>query len=81
VWHLAGAEASSLIFLLPQANADSWRSVEAVLPRIRVDLRNAILIVSVEDVISALCSDTSDVSLQGYASSLAAKYLIPNRAT
>jgi hypothetical protein len=81
VWHLAGAEASNLIFLLPQANADSWRSVAAVLPRIRADLRNAISIVSVESVISALCSDPTDVFLQEYASSLADKYLIPRCAT
>lgn len=81
VWHLAGVEASKLIFLLPQANADSWRSVTAVLPRIRADLRNAIAIVSVESVISALCSDTTDVSLQQYASRLADKYLIARAAT
>jgi len=77
VWHLAGAEPSNLIFLLPQANADSWRSAQAVLPRIRVDLRNAISIVSVEGVISSLCSDPTDASLQEYAGTLAGKYLIP----
>jgi hypothetical protein len=77
VWHLAGGEASKLIFLLPQANADSWRSVAAILPRIQAELRTAISIVSVESVISALCSDPTDVSLQEYANSLAAKYPIP----
>jgi len=81
VWHLAGAEASTLVFLLPQANADSWRSVAAVLPRIRADLRNAISIVSVESVISALCKDTTNASLQEYATSLADKYLLPSCAT
>jgi len=78
VWHVAGADASKLIFLLPKANTDSWRSVEAVRTRIRADsLRNAISIVSVESVINALCSDPTDLSLQRYASSLADKYLIP----
>lgn len=81
VWHLAGADASNLIFLLPQASADSWRSVVAVLPRIRPALRKAISIVSVESVIAALCADPTDVFLQEYASGLAEKYLLPDRAT
>ncbi len=80
IWHLAAADASKLIFLLPQANTHSWRSLETVLSRIQGDLRSAISVVSVESVISALCSDPTDLSLQEYATSLAAKYLIPGSA-
>ena len=81
IWHLAGTKASNLIFLLPQASADSWRSVVAVLPKVRPALRKAISIVSVESVIAALCADSTDASLQEYASSLAEKYLLPSNAT
>jgi restriction endonuclease-like protein len=81
IWHLAAAEASRLIFLLPQANADSWRAVTEILPRLREDMRAATSIVSVERLITQLCSDPTSPTLQQYARSLAAKYIIASSFT
>ena len=74
IWHLAASKASRLIFVLPRANTHAWDAISGVLPQVRTPWNTQISVVSVEDVIAALCSDPTD-GLRDHAERLKAKYI------
>jgi hypothetical protein len=74
IWHLLASQMSRLIFVLPRANAHAWDALNNVLPKVHTPWSTQISVVSVEDVIAALCSDITG-GLRDHADRLKAKYI------
>jgi hypothetical protein len=76
VWHLVRVDRSSLLFLLPRANAGLWSTLPAVLALLTSDVRARVSIVAIEDVLARLVVDEEcPTILRAYAGELAAKYV------
>ena len=76
LWHIACADRSFLVFLLPRANAALWDQVQAFHLRVRASLVARVSVIAIEDVLSRIAVDPiCPEDLKKYVQALKRKYV------
>lgn len=79
VWHAVRVESSTLLFLLPRANARLWEMLPGVLTRLSEPIRSRVHVVAIEDVLMRLRGDQQcPPELRTHADDMWQKYLLPD---